>query len=47
MVGSPDHIVARIQDLVKAGLKYLVLGPVTEDPAQIDLINKHIVRAFR
>ena len=47
MVGSPDRIVARIQDLVAAGLKYLVLGPVTEDPAQIDLINKHIVRAFR
>jgi alkanesulfonate monooxygenase SsuD/methylene tetrahydromethanopterin reductase-like flavin-dependent oxidoreductase (luciferase family) len=47
MIGSPDHIAARIEDLVKAGLKYLVLGPVTEDPAQVDLINKHIIRAFR
>jgi alkanesulfonate monooxygenase SsuD/methylene tetrahydromethanopterin reductase-like flavin-dependent oxidoreductase (luciferase family) len=47
MIGSPDRIAARVQDLVGAGLKYLVLGPVTDDPAQVDLMNKHIVRAFR
>jgi len=47
MIGSPDRLVARIQDLVSAGLKYLVLGPVTEDPAQVDLVNKHLVRAFK
>jgi alkanesulfonate monooxygenase SsuD/methylene tetrahydromethanopterin reductase-like flavin-dependent oxidoreductase (luciferase family) len=46
MIGSPDRIVARIQDLTAAGLKYLVLGPVTEDPGQVDLLHKHLVRAF-
>jgi hypothetical protein len=47
MVGSIDHINARIQDLVDAGLKYLVLGPVTDDPKQIDLLAKRVVSAFR
>jgi alkanesulfonate monooxygenase SsuD/methylene tetrahydromethanopterin reductase-like flavin-dependent oxidoreductase (luciferase family) len=46
MVGSIDRINARIQDLVDAGLRYLVLGPVTDDPKQIDLMAKHIVRRF-
>ncbi len=47
MVGSIDRINARIQDLVGAGLKYLVLGPVTDDPAQIDLLAKRVMPAFR
>ena len=47
MVGSIDHINARIQDLVDAGLKYLVLGPVTDDPRQIDLLAKRVMSAFR
>jgi len=47
MVGSIDHINARIQDLVDAGLKYLVLGPVTDDPRQIDLLAKRVMNAFR
>jgi hypothetical protein len=47
MVGSIDGINARIQDLVDAGLKYLVLGPVTDDPAQIDLLAKRVMPAFR
>ncbi|HXH81508.1 MAG TPA: LLM class flavin-dependent oxidoreductase [Candidatus Tectomicrobia bacterium] len=47
MIGSIDRINARIQDLVDAGLKYLVLGPVTEDPAQIDLIARRVMPAFR
>ncbi len=46
MVGSIDRINARIADLVDAGLRYLVLGPVTGDPKQIDLIAKHIMPAF-
>ena len=46
MVGSVDRINARIQDLVDAGLKYLVLGPVTEDPAQIDLLARRVVKNF-
>src|SRR6202030_3248586 len=31
MVGSIDRINMRIDDLRKAGLQYLVLGPVTDD----------------
>ena len=46
MVGSVDRINARIADLASAGLEYLVLGPVTDDPAQIDLIAKHVMPAF-
>jgi alkanesulfonate monooxygenase len=46
MIGSIDRINARIADLVGAGLQYLVLGPVTDDPAQVDLIAKHVVPAF-
>ena len=48
MVGSPDRIKApHPGSRGRPGSKYLVLGPVTDDPTQIDLINKHIVRAFR
>jgi len=47
MIGSIDHINTRIDDLVRAGLKYLVLGPVTDDPAQIDLIAKKVMPHFK
>jgi alkanesulfonate monooxygenase SsuD/methylene tetrahydromethanopterin reductase-like flavin-dependent oxidoreductase (luciferase family) len=47
MIGSLDRINARIQDLVDSGLKYLVLGPVTDDPRQIDLLAKRVMPAFR
>jgi len=47
MVGSPDRLNARIEDLRKAGLRYLVLGPVTDDPKQLDLLAKRIVSQFR
>ena len=46
MVGGIDHINARIDDLRKAGMKYLVLGPVTDDPKQIDLMAKRVVSNF-
>jgi alkanesulfonate monooxygenase len=46
MIGSIDRINARIADLVSAGLEYLVLGPVTDDPDQIDLIGKRVLPAF-
>jgi alkanesulfonate monooxygenase SsuD/methylene tetrahydromethanopterin reductase-like flavin-dependent oxidoreductase (luciferase family) len=46
MVGSLDRINDRIADLVKAGLQYLVLGPVTDDPAQIDLLARHVAANF-
>jgi alkanesulfonate monooxygenase SsuD/methylene tetrahydromethanopterin reductase-like flavin-dependent oxidoreductase (luciferase family) len=47
MIGSIDRINARIQDLVDSGLKYLVLGPVSDDPRQIDLLAKRVMPAFR
>jgi alkanesulfonate monooxygenase SsuD/methylene tetrahydromethanopterin reductase-like flavin-dependent oxidoreductase (luciferase family) len=47
MIGSIDRINARIQDLVDAGLRYLVLGPVTDDPGQIDLLAKRVMPAFK
>jgi alkanesulfonate monooxygenase SsuD/methylene tetrahydromethanopterin reductase-like flavin-dependent oxidoreductase (luciferase family) len=47
MVGSVDRINARIADLVSAGLTYLVLGPVSDDPRQIDLIAKHLMPALQ
>jgi len=46
MVGSLDRVNARIADLVGAGLQYLVLGPVTDDPAQIDLLARHVAPNF-
>jgi len=46
MIGSLDRINGRIADLVGAGLQYLVLGPVTDDPKQIDLLAKHIMPNF-
>jgi alkanesulfonate monooxygenase len=46
MIGSIDRINARIQDLVDDGLRYLVLGPVTDDPKQFDLLAKHVVKRF-
>ncbi len=44
--GRPDRLHERIEDLRKAGLQYLVLGPVTDDPKQIDLMAKRIVKQF-
>jgi hypothetical protein len=32
--------------IVKAGLQYLVLGPVTDDPQQIDLVAQRITANF-
>ena len=46
MIGSIDRITARVADLVEAGLTYLVLGPVTDDPAQVDLIARHVAPNF-
>src|ERR1700687_3677718 len=47
MVGGIDRINDRIEDLRKSGLQYLVLGPVSDDPKQIDLMAKKVVKAFR
>jgi len=47
LVGSIDRINARIADLVGAGLQYLVVGPVTDDPAQVDLLARRVAANFR
>jgi probable F420-dependent oxidoreductase len=46
MIGSADHINTRIADLAAAGMTYLVLGPVTDDPAQIDLLARDVASQF-
>jgi hypothetical protein len=46
MVGGIDRINTRIDDLRTAGLQYLVLGPVTDDPRQIDLMARKVVKNF-
>ncbi len=46
MVGSIERINARIADLASAGMEYMVLGPVSDDPRQIDLLAKHVMPAF-
>jgi len=46
MAGTIDQINARIADLVSAGLEYLVLGPVTDDARQIDLMATRVVANF-
>jgi hypothetical protein len=33
-------------DLQHAGMEYLVLGPTSDDPSQLDLIEKHVVPAL-
>lgn len=46
LLGSLDDIVARIQDLIDAGLDHLILGPTSDDPEQLDLIAREIVPLF-
>jgi hypothetical protein len=46
LLGSLDEIVERLVDLKDAGLEYMVLGPTSDDPAQLDLIEKHVVPAL-
>ena len=46
LIGSIDRINARIADLVGAGLQYLLLGPVTDDPVQFDLLARHVASNF-
>ena len=46
LLGSLEDILGRLVDLKDAGVEYLVLGPTSDDPAQLDLIEKHIVPAL-
>jgi alkanesulfonate monooxygenase len=46
LLGSLDEIVDRLVDLKDAGMEYIVLGPTSDEPEQLDLINKHVVPAL-
>jgi alkanesulfonate monooxygenase SsuD/methylene tetrahydromethanopterin reductase-like flavin-dependent oxidoreductase (luciferase family) len=41
--GSIDDIVARLVDLKEAGCEYVVLGPTSDDPAQLDLLANLVI----
>ena len=42
LLGSVDDIIARLVDLKDVGLKYALVGPVSDDLEQLDLINEKI-----
>lgn len=41
--GSIDEIVARLRDLADGGCEYIVLGPTSDDPAQLELLSRLVV----
>jgi alkanesulfonate monooxygenase SsuD/methylene tetrahydromethanopterin reductase-like flavin-dependent oxidoreductase (luciferase family) len=41
--GSIDDIVTRLVDLKDAGCEYMVLGPTSDDPEQLDLLAKLVI----
>lgn len=43
MFGSIDEIVTRIRDLKDAGCEYIVLGPTSDDPEQLDLLASLVI----
>jgi len=43
LFGTIDEMVARIRDLKDAGVEHLIVNPVTDDLAQIDLFAKEIM----
>jgi len=43
LLGSVDDIVDRLVDLKEAGLEYALVGPVSDDPEQLDLIAEKIM----
>lgn len=42
LLGDLDHQLGRLTELVDHGMDYVVLGPLTDDPNQLDLIAEHI-----
>jgi probable F420-dependent oxidoreductase len=46
LLGTVDEIQRRIEDLRAVGLEYMILTPVSNDPSQLDLLNKHVVEPF-
>lgn len=46
LTGSIDEMQDTVAGLQAAGLQYLILTPLISDPAQLDLIVRHIVEPF-
>lgn len=46
MLGTNAEIVERLEELAEAGCTYMVLGPVSSDPYQIDTLLREIVPHF-
>lgn len=47
LLGTPQQMRERIEELAAAGMQYLVLSPVVYDIGQLDLIETEILRHFR
>jgi hypothetical protein len=47
LTGTIDDMLATIQTLHEVGLQYLILTPLVKDPAQLELITRHIVEPLR
>jgi hypothetical protein len=43
MFGSNDDIVERVIDLKEAGCEYLVLGPNSDEPEQLDMLAELVI----
>jgi hypothetical protein len=43
MFGSIDDIVERIIDLKDAGCEYIVLGPTSDEPEQLDMLAELVI----
>ena len=46
LTGTVEDMCGRIEDLRSAGLQYLILGAVSTEVAQLDLIARHILPRF-
>ncbi len=46
LMGTIEDMQDTVDQLGKAGLQYLVLTPLVDDPAQLDLIVEHLVEPF-
>jgi alkanesulfonate monooxygenase SsuD/methylene tetrahydromethanopterin reductase-like flavin-dependent oxidoreductase (luciferase family) len=42
LLGTTSEIIDQLRDLVEAGCRYLVLGPTTADPKQIEILAKEV-----
>ena len=47
LTGTIDDMLSTINKLWEAGLQYIILTPLVADPAQLELITRHIVEPLR